>query len=248
MNLAVVILTFNEERHIGETIASARQAADEIIVVDSGSTDRTVEIARAAGAKVFFRSWDDDFAAQRNFAGDKTDADFLFHLDADERISKELAASLKALAAENRQKIFVFRRVNKVFGKTIKYGAMRPDRVKRLYPRGKAVWEGKVHENLSSALPTEAAKGDICHYTYENWELFLNKVNKYTTIWAQSARARGKKTSLAAAFGHGFFAFCKDFFLKLGFLAGIPGFITCYMHSLYTMTKYLKLLQLQGKE
>ncbi|MDR3348931.1 MAG: glycosyltransferase family 2 protein [Acidaminococcales bacterium] len=247
MDLSVVILTFNEERHVAETIASARQVAEEIIVVDSGSTDKTVEMARAAGAKVFFRAWDGDFAAQRNFGTEQATADFVFHLDADERISPELAASVKQAAAGHEQKIFAFYRKNLVFGRLCQYGEMKPDIVKRLYPRAGAQWEGKVHENLRGSLPTAMCKGALYHRTYEDWELFLNKVNKYTTIWAEAAKGKGKKTSLAAAAGHGFFAFFKGFVIKRGFLGGFPILVTCCMHAFYTMLKYLKLFQIQDK-
>jgi glycosyltransferase involved in cell wall biosynthesis len=247
MNLAVIILTFNEERHIEKTIASARQVADEIIVVDSGSKDRTVELAEKNGAKVFFRAWDDDFAAQRNFGAEQAAAGFVLHLDADERISPELAAAVKQAVGGKEQKIFSFYRKNLVFGHLCKYGEMKPDIVKRLYPRTGAQWEGKVHESLRSGLPTAMCKGALYHHTYEDWELFLNKVNKYTTIWARSAKEKGKRTSLAAAVGHGFFAFFKGFVLKGGFLGGLPVLVTCYMHALYTMMKYLKLLQMQGE-
>jgi glycosyltransferase involved in cell wall biosynthesis len=248
MSLAVIILTFNEEKHIEQTIASARQATDEIVVVDSGSVDKTVEIAQANGAKVFHRAWDNDFAAQRNFGTAQAAADFVFHLDADERLSPELAAAVKEAASNNERKIFSCYRKNFVFGHLCKYGEMKPDVVQRLYPRGGARWEEKLHERLSGSLPRAMLKGALYHYTYEDWELFLNKVNKYTTIWARDAKAKGKRTSLAAAVGHGFFAFFKGFFLKLGFLGGLPILVTSLMHALYTMLKYLKLLQTQDKK
>jgi glycosyltransferase involved in cell wall biosynthesis len=247
MSLAVVIITYNEERNIAAAIDSARQVTDEIIVIDSGSADRTADIAAQAGAKVFIRVWNDDFAAQRNFAADKTAADWLFHLDADERVSPELAKNIKQAVAKEQKSVFSQRRVNYVLGKIMRFGAMRPDTVTRLYPRGAAFWQGALHEKLVSELPRAGLSGPLYHHTYDNWELFFNKVNKYTTIWAETARAKGKKTSLAAAVGHGLFAFGKGYLLQLGFLGGWPGFIVCYMHALYTMAKYLKLWQLQAK-
>ena len=248
MSIAVVIIAYNEEKHIVETIASAKQVADEIIVADSGSTDATVELAEKNGAKVVFRAWDDDFAAQRNFASDSAQSDYVFHLDADERINEKLAKSIKTVCQNNGQKIFSMRRVNMVFGKVFKFGEMRPDVVTRLYPRGKAHWEGHVHEKLVSDLPSAKLEGDILHYTYEDWSLFLNKVNKYTTIWAEAAFERGKRTSLWGAIGHAAGAFFKGLVLKLAFAEGAGGLITTFMHSMYTLLKYVKLFQLQREQ
>jgi glycosyltransferase involved in cell wall biosynthesis len=244
MRLAAVILTHNEEINIAAAITSARQITEEILVIDSGSTDKTLEIAEKEGARIFFRVWDDDFAAQRNFAADKTDADFLFHLDADERITEKLAASIIGACAANRQNIFSIRRVNSAFGKTFKHGFMRPDRVRRLYPRLKSRWEGKVHERLALTLPDEWLAGELTHYTYRTWEQYFVKFNQYTTIAARSYKDQGKTASLTGAFAHASFAFINVFFLKKGFLDGSWGLIMSIIYFMYTLVKYLKLILL----
>ena len=244
MSLAAVIITFNEQKNIKDALDSAKKITDEIIVIDSGSTDDTVKIAETNGARVIYRAWDDDFSAQRNFAAQNAKAKWLFQLDADERISDELAASIKQAVQHDNDKIYVCRRKNTVFGQEFGYGVFRPDKVERLYPRDKASWQGKVHEGLKSELPREFIKGTLVHYPYDNWEQYFNKFNKYTTIWAQDAFERGKKTSLPNAFIHAGFSFLKVTFIDKGILDGWKGLMMCCFHFVYTMTKYVKLYDL----
>ncbi len=249
MSLCVVILTFNEEQHIEAAVESAKKVAEEILVIDSGSSDKTVVLAEKHGARVLFRPWDDDFAAARNFADDKTEAQWLLHLDADERISDELADSIKKALLGSERKIYAFKRSNNAFGKEFKYGVFHPDRVRRLYPRGKAIWIGKVHESIQSDLPRVCLFGKLVHYTYSDWEQYFYKFNKYTSIWARQAYDAGKSTSMATAFAHAVFALIKTLLLHGGFLDGLIGIATCFMYFSYTLVKYLKLYQLQvGRE
>lgn len=247
MSIAVVIIACNEEHHIVEAIKSAKQITDEIIVVDSGSKDATVKLAEQNGAEVIFRAWDDDFAAQRNFAAEKIEAKYIFHLDADERITETLAASVKAALKIDGQKVFAFYRENISFGKKFRYGMFKADKVKRLYPRESATWQGKVHESLQSDLPVVLLKGTLLHYSYVSWEHYLDKLNKYTTIWAQEAFAKGKRTSLSSSLLHAIFAFIKNAFVNLGVLDGLFGLIVCCFNFMYTLAKYVKLYRLQNK-
>ncbi|GHS89095.1 hypothetical protein AGMMS49957_11710 [Synergistales bacterium] len=247
MSLAVVILTFNEERHIAAAIKSALQVTDEIIVIDSGSADKTIEIAKQYGARIFSRAWDNDFSAQRNFASDKTSARWLLHLDADERLSETLAAEIKK-AIEGPERLYYLTRFNVVLGQKMLWGAYRPDKIRRLYPRERAFWQGKVHEGLKSELPEKSLSGEMLHYTVYDWEEYFNKFNSYTTIWAKEAYAQNKRTSLPAALAHAFFAFLKTTLIYGGLLDGAMGVALCYTSSTYTLTKYLKLLRLQISE
>ena len=244
-NIAAVIITFNEEKNIADVIASSKKVTEEILVIDSGSTDRTVDIARALGAKVIHRAWDNDFAAARNFAVDKTQTKWLLYIDADERISAELASSIKKAVNSGKEQIFAFKRKNIVFGKLFKYGVFRPDRVKRLLPREQTLWRGKVHEDVKSDLPVVVLPGDLLHYPYDNWEQYMVKFNNYTTIWARGAFERGKRTSLAGALGHAVFSFVKMAVFERGIFDGLLGFNMCCLHFAYTLVKYLKLYDLQ---
>ena len=127
--LTVVILTKNEEKNIVDVIENAKKISDEILIVDSGSTDKTVELAEANGAKVVFRAWDNDFAAQRNFALEHVQTEWVLYLDADERINDELAESIKNVAEDSKKTMYRFIRRNSAFGKDFKYGVLGPDSV-----------------------------------------------------------------------------------------------------------------------
>jgi hypothetical protein len=245
MTLAVIILAFNEEKDIAGAVESARQVTDEVIVIDSGSSDRTVEIAEERGARVVFRSWDDDFSAQRNFASDKTSAHWLLHLDADERIDEELAGSVKKTVSDGLECIYSFRRFNIAFGRNFKYGPLRPSRIRRLYPRGKAVWSGKVHEGLFGELPQKTLAGALIHYTYDSWEECNRKFESYTSLWAEGAFDKGKRVTLVGALMHAAVAFVQSALLHGGVLDGADGVRMCWHHARFTLTKYMKLRRIQ---
>ena len=149
--LCIIILTKNEENDIEGAIQNARQCADEVLVVDSGSTDRTVELAKKNGARVVFREWDNDFAAHRNFALTKTDADWVLYLDADERMNDELVRAVKKIISANpsdvgRKKQFSMQRKSVAFGKKFSYGPLHPVWVTRLFPRESVTWSRAVPE------------------------------------------------------------------------------------------------------
>ena len=246
MTLAIAILTKNEESNIVDVIENARQCTDEILIIDSGSTDKTVELAEKLGAKVFFRTWDNDFAAQRNFALDKTTADFILYIDADERLtSKTVAHIKKILAQDNFNFQYKVQRKTTAFGQIFNYGVLYPDYVLRMFPREKVQWRGKVHERPECPCEIETLQGYLEHYTYRSWSQWQDKSKLYSTIWAENAFKSGKRTSKAGAFLHASAGFFKMFFLKAGFLDGWYGFYTCANHFFYTMMKYLKLLELQ---
>ena len=274
--LCIIILTKNEEKDIEAAVQNARQCADEIVVVDSGSTDRTVELAKKNGARVVFREWDNDFAAQRNFALTKTDADWVLYLDADERMNDQLLAAVKkvldndrpAAGAENRnataagqassdapatilanktgRKQYSLQRKSVAFGKKFSYGPLHPDWVTRLFPRESMTWTGKVHEHPECSLPLEKLPGHIEHYTYRNWQEWEEKMARYSTIWAEEAYHKGRRASLPEALLHGIGSLFSTLLLRLGFLDGWMGICLCCMYFSYTMLKYLKLYGLQS--
>lgn len=245
MSLAVIIITYNEEKHIKKAIESAKLVTDEVIIIDSYSKDKTVEIAEKNGAKVFFRSWDDDFSAQRNFSLDKTTANWVLFLDADEVITTGLASSIDKVTLGSTEKVYVFKRTNVVFGKKFSFGVFKPDKVKRLFPRLSGIWQGSVHEDVKSNLPLEILSGELLHYPYDSWEQYFNKFNKYTTIWAESAYTRGKKVTLFGALIRATASFIKMFLINLSFLDGLLGIVLTCHHFSYTLTKYTKLYTLQ---
>lgn len=240
MKLAVIILTHNEERHIEACIQSAA-FADEILVIDDCSTDRTAELARAAGARVAVHPLDGDFAAQRNFALTQTSADWVLYVDADERINPETEPELRRVMAEDARAVYEIKRINVAFGQRMYYGGHRPDYPRRFFPRNAVRWEGLVHERTESALPMRRLKGSLLHYTYTDWNRYFQKFNQYTTLMAERRHAEGKHASFLKILLDPPYAFIRFYILQRGFLDGRLGFIMAMLHGFYTMVKYVKL-------
>ena len=244
-SLAVLILTKNEEENIVSVIQNAKQCSQEVIIIDSGSTDDTVKLAKQQGAIIAFRAWDNNYAAQRNFAKEQTQADWILYLDADERITPELAKDIRRVIAANAKKQYSLQRKSTAFGVKFNYGVLHPDWVPRLFPRESVSWIGLVHERPECVLPVEKLKGHIEHYTYKDWKQWETKMSLYTTIWSKDAYDRGKRISLAGVFTHAAGGFFKMCFIKRGILDGWIGFYLSCFYFFYTALKYLKLYELQ---
>lgn len=246
MSLAVLILTYNEAAHIAECIQSVAAAADEVVVIDAGSTDDTVRLAQAAGARVVAQAMTEGFAAQRNFALAQTGADWVFYLDADERVTPELAAELRRICRQpSAQQAYAVQRRNLAFGKRVNHGVLRPDRVARLFGRESVTWKGRVHERPVGNWSVAVLPGYLWHHTYSDWHRYFVKFNNYTTLWAQEAHARGKRSNWFDAFVHAKVAFLQTYFFKRGFLDGWLGLVLCCFHFAYTLAKYVKLVDLE---
>ncbi len=242
--LAVLILTRNEEANIEDCIRSA-QFADEIVLIDSGSTDSTQAKAEAMGARFISHPMTEEgFAGQRNFALTQTAADWVFYLDADERIKGEAAGKITAIVQENQPAAYRVERCNIVFGHPVRYGGHRPDYPARLFPRDAVQWHGKVHEGIETHLPVQKLRNVLDHYTYITWHQYFAKFNQYTTFAAESMQERGKRVSRGGALAHAVFTFFRDYFLRFGFLDGFYGLVMSIMGSVYTLVKYLKLINL----
>lgn len=167
-SLAILILTCNEEDNIVSVVENAKKCTNEVVVIDSGSTDRTVELAKEHGAKVAFRAWTNDFSAQRNFALEQTDADWVLYLDADERLNDEVVAEVKKIVSgEGMDHQYSFERKSVAFGTKFNHGVLKPDHVLRMFPGNQVKWVNKVHEHSECGLPVKALPGHIEHYTYK---------------------------------------------------------------------------------
>lgn len=245
--IAVVILTKNEEKNIVSVIENVREITCEIIIIDSGSNDETVDLANQYGAKVFYRRWDNDFSAQRNFVLDKTDADYVLYIDADERLSAELIESVKSVVVKGEAKQYSFMRQIEAFGFGYQHGIFAPDEVVRLFPKTEVRWENKVHERPVCQLPKQKLSGILTHYTYDSWQQWLDKAGQYTSIWAEDNFNKGKRVGKSAAFTHGIYGFIRTYFFQLGFLDGWAGMYSSLQHFFYTLLKYWKLYELQQK-
>src|SRR6267154_246417 len=194
MSLSVCIITLNEEANIGRTLKSVKDIADEIVVVDSGSTDATVSLAKEFGAKVFVEPWK-GFARQKNSALEKASCDWILSLDADEEVSPELAASIKALLTSGTPQFsgYTMNRRNLYFGKWIKRAGYYPDPKLRLIKRGAAEFELRaVHEDMKMAVPTGLLEGDLIHHAYPRLENFIEHANRYSSLGAEMTVAQKK--------------------------------------------------------
>ena len=168
-NLTVVILTKNEEKTIQKVIVNAQKCTDEVLIVDSGSTDKTVKFAESAGAQVVYRAWDNDFSAQRNFALQYIKTDWVLYLDADEFLDDTLIDSIRVALEKNEDKQYSMLRRIHAFGFEYKHGIFKPDEVARMFKIDNVHWENKVHERPVCNAPKECLRGYIEHYTYESW-------------------------------------------------------------------------------
>ncbi|MDR1871371.1 MAG: glycosyltransferase family 2 protein [Deltaproteobacteria bacterium] len=241
--LDALILTRNEAANIEECLASARLLGDilgEIIVIDDHSDDNTPEIAKKLGARVMTRKLT-DFASQRNFALSQSQAPWVFFLDADERVSPELAAAIKEILAQGQMVKGAVKRRVFAFGRRQRFGPLAGDWVTRLFPKDQVEWAGLVHERPVAQLPEVRLDGHLAHHTYADWAEYLDKWRRYAQLWAKDAKLKGRTSSVQKAVSRAVAAFCKMFFGKLGFLGGPTAWALCWYYSGYTLSKYLLL-------
>jgi glycosyltransferase involved in cell wall biosynthesis len=248
--LSVVIITFNEEKNIGRCLESVKEVADEIIVVDSLSTDRTKAICASYNVK-FIEQRFLGYIEQKNFALDSATHEYALSLDADECLTEELKKSI--LAEKQKGLTFDCYRMNRLSsfcGQWIKHGNWYPDRKVRLISRKKGKWGGvnphdKIEMNEGATL--KQLKGDMLHYTYDSIDQIMEQTNKFTTIQSKAMYEQGKRANLVKLVVNPFIAFISGYIFKRGFLDGYNGFIIARYASHATLAKYAKLLHLQRK-
>lgn len=248
--LSVAIITKNEEANIRRTLESVKWA-DEIVVVDSGSTDRTCDIAREFGAKVFIEEWK-GFAKQKNSAIDTCSSDWILSLDADEEVSQELAHEIRivldgyaASPASSYDGYWISRR-NMFLGRWIKHGGFYPDTKARLFKRGKGRVEDRpVHEVISLSGQAEELPGDIIHHAYPTLSGYIEHMNRYSDLGAEMAVEKGKRGfSFLNIVLRPIATFIYNYFFRLGFLDGREGLLLHLYHSVYVSWKYAKVWEL----
>lgn len=242
--LSITIITKNEAHNIADCLRSCR-FADEVVVVDCGSTDGTVAIARAEGAQVYEMDWAGD-GPQKNRAIDRATGDWFFSLDADERIPPELAAEIREAIERDDVDGFRVPRVSMYCGRFMHHGGWRPDYNWRLARRGKARYtETQMHASLRIEGRTGTLKESIVHYSFLTLESVLDKMNRYSSGSAQDLHARGRRGSIAQAVGHGLWAFFRTYVLRRGFLDGRLGFLLAVSNAEGTYYRYVKLWLMQ---
>jgi glycosyltransferase involved in cell wall biosynthesis len=279
VTLSVVIITYNEEANLGRTLESVRPLASdgkgEIIVVDSGSTDRTVEIAKSFGARVFVEEWK-GYAAQKNSAIDKAAGEYILSLDADEEVSPELADEIEGTvrrqpaihkvaykaASGHLVPLFVngfwIPRSNRFLGRWIKHGGFWPDRKMRLFRRGKGRFkETLVHETVEleqssgggmTAAPRDL-HGALLHHSYPTLSDYIEHMNRYSSLGAEMVAGRGKvRFSVINIALRPLMTFFYNYFIRLGFLDGREGLLLHLYHAVYVSWKYAKAWELSRQQ
>lgn len=240
-SLSAVIITFNEERNIERCLQSLQGIADEIIVVDSNSTDRTEEICKSHDVRFVAKEWP-GYSEQKNFANRLATCDLIFSIDADEAVSEELRQSILQLKEENikEDQVFSMNRLNNFWGKWIKRCGYYPENKIRIWRRGFVQWEGLIHEwPVYKSTPRKTQlDGDLLHYSYESPEAFKKQLFHFAELNAQSYFERKKKTGTFFWIFSPAVNFIRTYFIKGGILEGSTGFYICRTAMQATRHKY----------
>ena len=246
--LSVAIITLNEENMLPDALRSVA-FADEMVVVDSGSTDNTVALAQKHGARVITEPWR-GFGLQKQFAIDQCRNPWVLILDADERIPAETAAEMSVLLSNAMQfEAYRFPRVNYFAGRLIRHGSWGSDHVVRLFNKNTCKMSSRiVHESVEVMSPVGNAKNAILHYTRQSLQQTLDKINQYSSLGAQELFRNGRKASVIKALLNGMWAFISNYFIRLGFLDRSPGLIIAASEGMYTFFKYAKLMELHEQK
>ncbi|MEW5795977.1 MAG: glycosyltransferase family 2 protein [Candidatus Zixiibacteriota bacterium] len=243
--LSVVIIARNEEANISRCLESV-QWADEIIVGDSGSDDRTVPIAQSYSAKIVTYVWR-GFGPAKQIVTDHAEGEWILSIDADEEVTSDLADEIRAAIADSGGIVgFRLPRRTQFLGRWIAHGGWYPDLVLRLYRRGRGRFtDAHVHEEVLVDGPTGCLGHDLLHYSYPNLDVYLDKLNKYTTLAAEDALRRGQTAGPARIIFNPLAKFLKQYILRAGFLDGREGLLLAVLSAGYVMTKYAKLWDLR---
>lgn len=242
--LSAVLIVKNEEKSLSACLDTLSWV-DEIVVVDAGSSDRTIEIAKSYTDKVFSEPDWRGYGVQRQRAQAYATGEWVMMIDADEHVTQELKASIQRVVRENDQtKVYALSRMSWVFGRFIRHGGWYPDYVIRLYPRLKARYgDEKVHEkpHFGDEMQVVKLKGDLLHYTYRDLEHYLIKSAGYAAAWAEQRQAGGKRGSLSQGFWHGMACFLRMYIFRFGFLDGRQGLLLAILSAHSTFVKYADL-------
>ena len=246
--LSISIVTYNEENNIERCLKSIGDIATEIIIVDSGSTDRTIDIAKSYGAKVFTEVWK-GYIVQKNSALSKCAKEWILCLDADEEVTKELKTSIRIAVKEDTRDGYFINRRTFYSGRLLKH-AWQPEYILRLVRKQSSpCWGGyEPHASLYVIGSTDKMKGDLVHYSYKNIKDHIEGLSKYAYLTARSYNEDGKSFHLYKLLFNPLFSFIKEFFLKLGLLDGLRGFFVAALSAVYVFLKYSFLWEINREE
>jgi glycosyltransferase involved in cell wall biosynthesis len=248
--LSVILITRNEEANLRACLSSLGDLAQQVVIVDSASTDGTVAIAREFGATLAQPADWPGFGPQKNRALDLANGDWVLSLDADERLTPELRSEIAAkLSQPGAHTCFSITRLSWYCGRFMKHSGWNPDYVDRLFLRGSARFsDDLVHERLLTKGPVLKLKNHMLHYSYLDYSQVLQKIDRYSTASAKQSFAKGKRGSIMKAIFHGLWAFVKTYFIRAGFLDGSHGLALAISNAEVSYYRYLKLWLLEAQK
>lgn len=248
IKLSVVIITYNEERNIGRCLGSVSKVADDIVVVDSFSTDKTESICKNHSVNFIQKTWE-GYSATKNFANAQAKNDWVLSLDADEALSEELVKSIVDWKNTEKENPVKFNRLTNYCGKWVKHGGWYPDTKTRIFNRTSTKWQGEIHEELIFTDKNEILhlNGDCYHYSYYTKEEHLKQADKFTTIAARDLFSKNRSTSIFQIYLSPVVKFLRDYIFNLGFLDGKTGYNVARISASSTFMKYKKLHDLNLK-
>ncbi|MBN3792771.1 glycosyltransferase family 2 protein [Burkholderia sp. Ac-20353] len=239
--LGVALIALNASARLAQCL-DALAFADDVVVIDGGSTDDTVAIAHAHGARVIVRTDWPGFGAQKNRALDALSTDWILSLDTDEIVSAELAQSIRAALRQPAAQVYALDRLSSFCGQWIHHSGWYPDWVPRLFRRGAARFsDDLVHERLVFDTPAQRLTGKLMHYSYEDFEAVVRKLDAYSSAGARQRRAAGQHGGFGKAVARGLWAFVRTYLLRRGFLDGRAGFMIAVFNAETVYYRFLKL-------
>ena len=244
MQLSTVIITHNAAAQLGDCLASVA-FCDEVLIIDSGSTDDTVALARSSGARVIEQAWL-GYGPQKHFGVQQAAHDWVLCVDADERVSEPLRLSIMAALHTPATRVYTMARCNRFLGRWLQHGEGYPDWSVRLFHRGAARWsDDPVHEKVLTSESVTRLSGDLLHDSAESLDHYLDKQNRYTSLQAKQMLASGRVATPLHLIVAPVARFVKFYLLRLGCLDGLPGLIHICIGCMNSFNKYAKLLALQ---
>lgn len=250
MKLSATIITLNEERNIERCILSLKNVADEIIVLDSNSTDKTEDICKTHGVTFVKRDWE-GYAASKNYLNNLANFDYILSMDADEAIDGELEDEILKVKTLDQPDLYSLNRMTNYCGKWIKHSGWYPDVKTRIFPKDTCHWDGEfVHEEL--VYPKDAKitqlKGHLSHYSYYSFKGHRERADKYSVLTAMKMNKAGKKASLLKPYLSGLARFVSMYFINTGFLDGKMGFKIAQISAQSNVFKYKELRRLNKQK
>jgi glycosyltransferase involved in cell wall biosynthesis len=246
--LSAVIITFNEERNIRRCLNSLKYIADEIIIIDSHSTDQTRSICETFNCKFYSQDWK-GYSGSKNIGNSKANFSHILSLDADEELSPKLQQSILAAKEKGLAGAYSFSRLSNYCGTWIKHGDWYPDRKLRIWPKDEGKWEGEIHEKvaLNPGVSVKTLKGDLHHYSYYSINEHIQQINSYSSLHAKIMFQKGKKATFTKLIFSPALNFISGFVFKGGFRDGYYGFMIAIFVALGTFLKYAKLFHLNHR-